>query len=96
MLMRIIKRMYCDVCNKNKLCLGTFMKIERDEIELEKVNPCNECVNFICSKNEKIGRCVLWENPFYKKQKLNVFICRQYKDLCGPCGKYFNKNKNDL
>ncbi len=91
--MNVLRRLYCNVCNQNRLCLGTFMRIEDKEIEIIKDKPCNDCVNFLCKKNEKIGRCILYENPYDKKQKLNVFVCRQYKDLCGPCGKYFNKKK---
>ena len=89
-------RSICTQCNQDKLCLSTIVQFQKNEINIKKINPCKDCVNFFIPKGESIGYCknIEIQNPISKKNKYaDVITSRSYYDLCAPCGRYFFSKK---
>ncbi len=96
-----IKKSICTECESNniygKICIKQVIHFNKKskELELVEINPCIECKNFQKSSsktvnNENLGLCKLFRIKENKKP-IDTFTSRIYYDLCGPCGKYFEK-----
>ncbi len=77
-----IQRYVCDRCHLPKLCLGNELIFRKEEIELKKIQPCQNC-KFHKMKNKKEVCKAFFE--------MDVLTVRYFADLCAPCGRFFQK-----
>ncbi len=101
---QIIKNKICTECNPNNIygniCIKQVVHFnnKNKELELIDINPCNKCINFQKGtnkywkivNNENLGYCKLFRIKETKKQ-IDTITSRFFFDLCGPCGKFFQK-----
>ncbi len=88
----VLERRYyhCEFCQLPKLCIGNEFNIQKDMIEIRKINPCIECKFFKMNKKKGYGVCKKYKS-IETGENMDVISTRYYADLCAPCGREFVK-----
>ncbi len=90
-LIRKYIRSYCNYCNLYINCEQYNIKIDKKEIILKDKNPCIECKYYDNKNNKQLCKKIEKIDKRAKKYEIDIIICRLYKELCGPCGKFFER-----
>jgi hypothetical protein len=95
-------RNICTECNPNNIygtiCIKQVAHFDKKNecIELIELKPCIDCINYKKDKKIKIkneGKCKLFRMKD-THEILDTITSRIYHDLCGPCGKFYEKRNN--
>jgi len=78
----LLRRYRCDRCQLPKLCLGNELIFRNKEIELKKIQPCQECKFYTKKKKNEVCKVFF---------DMDVLTVRYFGDLCAPCGRFFQK-----